>query len=63
MNCKKENECNCRIHIEDSIAIIICGEVEIERMKHLLGNAAEEKGHKNPNIKVKPYSEQDSSGQ
>jgi hypothetical protein len=32
-------------------------------MKHLLGNAAEEKGHKNPNIKVKPYSEQDSSGQ
>ncbi|MDF9406902.1 MAG: hypothetical protein A4E52_00635 [Pelotomaculum sp. PtaB.Bin013] len=46
---KKEEECdcrNCRIEIKDSIVVIICGEVEVEKLKHCLGSLMEAKDNK-----------------
>jgi uncharacterized protein YunC (DUF1805 family) len=43
---KKENECNCCIEIEDSIVVIICGEVDVDRLKETLNTVAEVKGNK-----------------
>lgn len=42
----KERECNCHIEVEDSIVLIICGEVEIERFKKCLETVMDEKGKK-----------------
>lgn len=44
---KKEEECdcrNCRIEIKDSWVMIICGEVEAEKLKHCFGSLMEAKG-------------------
>lgn len=40
---KKERECNCCIEIDNSIVVIICGEVDIERLKNCLQTALEVK--------------------
>ena len=42
----KEKECNCCIQIEESIVVIICGEIEIEKLKNCLKTVAEVKGNK-----------------
>lgn len=44
---KKERECGCCLEIEDSIVVIICGEIEIERLKECLQTALEVKGNEN----------------
>ncbi|MCG9967112.1 hypothetical protein L9W92_03470 [Pelotomaculum terephthalicicum JT] len=48
MECEyeKEKECNCCIEIEDSIVLIICGEVDIDRLRESLQTALEVKGNK-----------------
>lgn len=43
---EKEKECNCCIKIEDSIVVIICGEIEIDKLKNCLKTVAEVKGNK-----------------
>ena len=40
---KKERECNCCIEIEDSICVIICGEIEVERLRSCLQTALDVK--------------------
>ena len=40
---KKESECNCRIKIEDSIVLIVCGEVDIKQLKENLKTIIEVK--------------------
>lgn len=42
-----ERECNCCINIEDSIVVILCGEIEIERLRSCLQTAYEAKGNAN----------------
>ena len=42
----KERECNCCIEVEDSIVVIICGEVEIEKFKKCIETIMDEKGKK-----------------
>jgi len=48
MGCEydKGEECNCCIEIEDSIVFIICGEVDINRLRGSLQTALEVKGDK-----------------
>ncbi|MDF9409977.1 MAG: hypothetical protein A4E52_00008 [Pelotomaculum sp. PtaB.Bin013] len=46
MGCEEEKECGCRITIEDSIVIIICGEIEVERLRESLQTALEVKDNK-----------------
>lgn len=41
-----ENERNCCIEIEDSIVVIICGEVDIDRLRETLNTVMEAKGAK-----------------
>lgn len=43
---KKEEECNCCIEIEDSIVVIICGEVDIDRLKDTLNTCVKVKANK-----------------
>lgn len=33
---KKQEECNCSIEIKDSIVVIICGDIEIDKLKDCL---------------------------
>ena len=40
----KEKECNCCIEIEDSVVVIICGEVDFDRLRDSLNAFADEKG-------------------
>ena len=42
-----ERECNCCINIEDSIVVILCGEIEIERLRSCLQTAYQVKGNAN----------------
>lgn len=42
----KGKECNCCIEIEDSIVVIICGEIEIEKLKGCLKAVVDQKGTK-----------------
>jgi len=37
----KEKEYNCRIEIEDSIVVIICGEIETDQLKKCLKTVEE----------------------
>jgi len=46
MGCEEGKECNCRIEIEDSIVVIICGEIEVERLRESLQTALEVKDSK-----------------
>lgn len=41
---KNEKECNCCIEIEDSIVLIICGEIDIDRLKDTLKQLQNQKG-------------------
>ncbi|MDS1030973.1 hypothetical protein RDV78_11085 [Bacillota bacterium LX-D] len=43
---EKEKECNCCIKIEDSIVIIICGDIENDKIKNCLDTIVGEKGNK-----------------
>ena len=43
---EKEKECNCCIKIEESIVVIICGEIEIERLKNCLKTVSDLKDTK-----------------
>jgi len=43
----KEKECNCCIEIKDSIVVIICGEVDFDRLKDSLDTFVGEKGKEN----------------
>ncbi|ATW25395.1 hypothetical protein [Candidatus Formimonas warabiya] len=42
----KKKECNCCIKIEDSIVVLICGDIEIEKVKKCLDSVLEVKGSK-----------------
>lgn len=42
----KKKECNCCIEIEDSIVIIICDEIEIDKLKNCVDTVVGEKGNK-----------------
>jgi hypothetical protein len=43
---KKKKECNnCVIKIEDSIVVLVCGDVDIDKLKDSLGAFAAEKGN------------------
>ena len=46
MGCDKERECNCCIEIEESIVVILCGDVEIDKFRNTLDTAIELKGKK-----------------
>jgi len=48
MSCEydEKKECNCRIEIEDSIVVIICGEIDVDRLKKSLKSALELKDNK-----------------
>ncbi len=43
-----EKECNCRIEIEESLVVIICGEVDVDKVKNCLQAYEEVKGSKKP---------------
>lgn len=47
MECDKKRECNCCIEIEESIVVIICGEIEIDKLRDCLETALDVKGKKN----------------
>lgn len=47
MGCEKERECNCCIEIEESICVILCGDIEVERFRNTLEAAIDVKGKKN----------------
>lgn len=32
----KDMECNCRIEIDDSVVIILCGDIDIDRLRDSL---------------------------
>ncbi|MGI5876232.1 MAG: hypothetical protein ACOX6X_05375 [Dethiobacteria bacterium] len=38
----RDRECGCRIKVEDSIVVIICGDFEIDRLKDTIGAALED---------------------
>ncbi|MBP7331044.1 MAG: hypothetical protein BWY65_00393 [Firmicutes bacterium ADurb.Bin373] len=44
---KKKRECNCCLEIKDSIVVIICGEIDIDRLRDCLQTASEVKGNAN----------------
>jgi len=46
MGCEKERECNCCIEIEESIVVILCGDIEIGKLRECLGAAVEAKNKK-----------------
>lgn len=41
----KEKECNCCIEIEDSLVVIVCGEIDVDKLKGCLKTVAEVKGN------------------
>lgn len=41
----RRRECNCRLEIKDSIVVIICGEIDIDRLRNCLQTASEVKGN------------------
>lgn len=43
-----ERECNCSIEIEDCLVVIVCGEIDINRLKNYFQAYEEVKGKKNP---------------
>ncbi len=43
-----ERECNCNIEIEESLVVIVCGEIDINRLKNYFQAYEEVKGKKNP---------------
>lgn len=44
---KEENECACCIKIEESIVVIICGEVDMDNLKKCLQTALDAKDNTN----------------
>lgn len=46
MGCEKERGCNCCIGIEESIVVILCGDVEIGKFRECLQAAVETKNKK-----------------
>lgn len=46
MGCEEEKECNCRIEIKDSIVLIICGDVDVDKLRDSLQTALEVKDSK-----------------
>ncbi|MCR6545691.1 hypothetical protein [Dehalobacterium formicoaceticum] len=38
---KRDNDCNCTIKIEDSIVIILCGDIDEDNLKKSLAGARE----------------------
>ncbi|QNB47658.1 hypothetical protein BR63_16095 [Thermanaerosceptrum fracticalcis] len=47
MGCDKEKKCNCCIEIEDSIVVIVCGEIEIDKFRDCINTVLEVKDKKN----------------
>ena len=46
MGCDKERKCNCCIEIEESIVVILCGDIERDKFKKTLETAVEVKPKK-----------------
>lgn len=46
MGCEKEKDCHCCIEIEESIVVILCGDIEIGKFRECLQAAIETKGKK-----------------
>lgn len=44
---EKEKECKCCIKIEESIVVIICDEIEIDKLKDCVKTILEVKGNTN----------------
>ncbi|MHB8155794.1 MAG: hypothetical protein ACYDEQ_00110 [Desulfocucumaceae bacterium] len=45
MDWENKDQDNCCIEIKDSIVVIICGEVDVDRLKETLNTVAEVKGN------------------
>jgi hypothetical protein len=45
MDCGRVEECNCRIKIDNSIVIIICGDIDVDRLRDSLKTLVDLKGN------------------